>query len=128
MGQMGLRGVVRGKAKRTIVAADHDQWPLDLVRRIFKADRPNQLWKADFTYVTTWSGFVYVFFIIDVFSRMIVDWRTAKSMDAELRLGALEQALWVRKAKGNLSITPIIVTNIYRYVIMDRLVQQSKAA
>jgi len=102
MGQMGLRGVVRGKTKRTTVAADHDQRPLDLVRRIFKADRPNQLWVADFTYVATWSGFVYVSFIIDVFSRMIVGWRAAKSMSAELTLDALEQALWARKVKGNL--------------------------
>jgi len=72
MGQMGLRGVVRGKTKCTSVVSDHDQRPLDLVRRIFTAERPNQLWVADFTYVATWSGFVCIAFIIDVFSRMIV--------------------------------------------------------
>jgi transposase InsO family protein len=102
MRQMGIHGVVRSALKRTTVAADHDQRPLDLVRRIFNADRPNQLWVADFTYVATWSGFVYVAFVIDVFSRMIVGWRTAKSMSAELTLDALEQALWARKVKGDL--------------------------
>ena len=99
---MALRGVVRGKSKRTTVASDHDQRPLDLVRRVFRAERPNQLWVADFTYVATWTGFVYVAFIIDVFSRMIVGWRAARSMSAELTLDALEQALWARKVKGNL--------------------------
>jgi len=102
MRQMGLYGVVRGKAKRTTVASDHDRRPLDLVQRIFKADRPNQLWVADFTYVATWAGFVYVAFVIDIFSRMIVGWRAAKSMSTELTLDALEQALWARKVKENL--------------------------
>ena len=102
MHQMGLHGVVRGKPKRTTVGSDHDQRPLDLVRRVFHADRPNQLWVADFTYVATWTGFVYVAFIIDVFSRMIVGWRAARSMSADLTLDALEQALWARRIKGNL--------------------------
>ena len=75
MRSMGLHGVVRGKSKRTTVASDHDQRPLDLVCRVFHADRPNQLWVADFTYVATWTSFVYVAFIIDVFARMIVGWR-----------------------------------------------------
>jgi putative transposase len=81
---------------------DHDLRPLDLVRREFHADRPNQLWVADFTYIATWSSFVYVAFVIDVFLRMIVGGREARSMSAELTLDALEQALWARKAKGNL--------------------------
>lgn len=72
------------------------------MRRNFHADRPNQLWVADFTYVATWAGFVYVAFVIDVFSRMIVGWRAAISMSAELTLDALEQALWARKVKGSL--------------------------
>ena len=87
MHQMGLRGVVRGKKKRTTIASDKDIRPLDLVRRQFHADRPNQLWVADFTYVATWAGFVYVAFVIDVFSRMIVGWRAARSMTAELKIG-----------------------------------------
>ena len=102
MRQMGLHGVVRGKPKRTTVGSDHDQRPLDLVRRVFHADRPNQLWVADFTYVATWTGFVYVAFIIDVFARMIVGWRAARSMSADLTLDALEQALWARQVTGNL--------------------------
>jgi transposase InsO family protein len=102
MRQMGLHGVVRGKSKRTTVPSDLDPRPLDLVRRVFHAERPNQLWVADFTYVATWTGFVYVAFVIDVFARMIVGWRAAKSMSAELTLDALEQALWARRIKGNL--------------------------
>jgi len=102
MRQMGLQGVVRGKKKRTTIPSDKDIRPLDLVRREFHADRPNQLWLADFTYVATWAGFVYVAFVIDVFSRMIVGWRVARTMTAELTLDALEQALWARKVKGNL--------------------------
>ena len=102
MRQMGLQGVVRGKKKRTTIPSDKDIRPLDLVRREFHADRPNQLWVADFTYVATWAGFVYVAFVIDVFSRMIVGWRVARTMTAELTLDALEQALWARKVKGNL--------------------------
>jgi transposase InsO family protein len=102
MRQMGLHGVVRGKSKRTTVASDHDQRPLDLVCRVFHADRPNQLWVADFTYVATWTSFVYVAFIIDVFARMIVGWRAARSMSADLTLDALEQALWARQVTGNL--------------------------
>lgn len=97
MRHMGLQGVVRGKAKRTTIANDKDPRPLDLVKRNFTATRPNQLWVADFTYVATWSGFVFVAFITDVFSKMIVGWRVAKTMSAELTLDALEQALWARK-------------------------------
>jgi len=102
MRSMGLRGVVRGKVKRTTIASDRDIRSLDLVHRRFFADRPNQLWVADFTYVATWKGFIYVAFVIDVFSRMIVGWRAATSMNAELTLDALEQALWARKIKGKL--------------------------
>lgn len=102
MRQMGLRGVVRGATKRTTIASDNDPRPLDLVKRVFHANRPNQLWVADFTYVATWVGFVYVAFVIDVFSRMIVGWRTAKRMTTDLTLDALEQALWARRVKGDL--------------------------
>jgi len=125
MGQMGLRGVVRGKSKRTTVASDHDQRPLDLVRRVFRAERPNQLWVADFTYVATWTGFVYVAFIIDVFSRMIVGWRAAKSMSAELTLDALEQALWARKVKGNLIHHSDRGSNISLSAIANALLKQA---
>ena len=75
--------------------------PLDRVNRQFQASRPNQLWVADFTYVATWAGFVYVAFVIDVFARRIIGWRVARSMHTDLVLDALEQALWARAgAKG----------------------------
>lgn len=69
---MGLQGVIRGRKKRTTIPANQDPRPLDLVQRRFRVDWPNQLWVADFTYVATWSNFVYTAFVIDVFSRMIV--------------------------------------------------------
>jgi len=102
MREMGIQGVIRGRAKRTTIPADTNSRPLDLVQRQFRAERPNQLWVADFTYVATWSGFVYVAFVIDVFSRMIVGWSVSSSMNADLTLDALEQALWARKVKGYL--------------------------
>ena len=70
--------------------------PADLVQRQFKATRPNQLWVADFTYVATWGGFVYVAFVIDVFARRVIGWRVARSMQTDLVLDALEQSLWSR--------------------------------
>jgi putative transposase len=94
---MGLRGAVRGGAfKITTVADAHAQRPPDLVARQFTATRPNQLWVADITYVATWVGFVYVAFVIDVFSRRIVGWRVSTSLKTELALDALEQALHAR--------------------------------
>jgi len=94
---MGLRGVVRGRTCRTTVSDDSVARPGDLVQRQFRATRPNQLWVADFTYVATWTGFVYVAFVIDVFSRGIVGWRVASTMRTDLVLDALEQALWARR-------------------------------
>ena len=97
MRSMGLRGVVRGRTCRTTVSDDSAVRPGDLVQRQFTATRPNQLWVADFTYVATWTGFVYVAFVIDVFSRCIVGWRVASTMRTDLVLDALEQALWARR-------------------------------
>lgn len=97
MRQMGLRGAVRGGAfKVTTVADAASMRPSDLVDRNFNATRPNQLWVADLTYVATWAGFVYVAFIIDVFSRCIVGWRVSSSLRSDLALDALEQALYAR--------------------------------
>jgi transposase InsO family protein len=97
MRQMGLCGVTRGKAfKITTVADENAHRPADLVERKFVATRPNQLWVADLTYVATWRGFVYVAFVIDVFSRMLVGWRVSTSMKADLVLDALEQAVHAR--------------------------------
>lgn len=101
MAQMGLRGVVRGRRSPTTTVAG-DRRPADLVNREFVATRPNQLWIADFTFVATWSGWAYVAFVIDVFARMIVGWRVAATMSAELTLDALEQALWARDRDGAL--------------------------
>jgi transposase InsO family protein len=93
---LGLQGVVRGRRCKTTISNPKAEHPSDLVKRQFTATRPNQLWVADFTYVVTWLGFVYVAFVIDAFSRRIVGWRVSTSMSAELALDALEQALWAR--------------------------------
>ena len=95
----GLRGVIRGKSVRTTVPDAKAPCPLDRVNRSFRADRPNQLWVSDFTYVSTWQGFVYVAFVIDVFARCIVGWRVSSSMKADFVLDALEQALYARKGQ-----------------------------
>lgn len=96
MRDAGLAGAVRGRKCRTTIADDTAVRPLDLVCREFTASRPNQLWVSDLTYVATWQGFVYVAFVIDVFSRMIVGWRASRSLRTDLALDALEQALWAR--------------------------------
>jgi putative transposase len=96
MHSLGLEGAVRGRKCRTTIADDSADRPLDHVNRQFEATRPNQLWVADFTYVATWTGFVYVAFVIDVFARRIIGWRVSRSMHAELVLDALEQAIWSR--------------------------------
>jgi transposase InsO family protein len=98
----GLRGVVRGRRIRTTSADPAAQRPLDLVQRHFHATRPNMLWVSDFTYVATWRGFVYVAFVIDVFSRRIVGWRASTSLRSDLALDALEQALYDRDTDGPL--------------------------
>jgi putative transposase len=97
MGDMGLEGTVRGRRCRTTVPAHAAARPLDLVERNFSAERPNQLWVSDLTYVATWRGFVYVAFVIDVFSRRIVGWRASGSLRSDLALDALEQAIWERQ-------------------------------
>lgn len=93
MRQLGIEGVRGGKKCKTTIPDNKAHCPQDLVNRHFKADKPNQLWVADITYVATWSGFVYVAFVIDVFSRRIVGWRAMKTMQTDLILDALEQAL-----------------------------------
>lgn len=90
-------GVVRGKAVRTTISDPSTPCPLDKVHRQFRADRPNQLWVSDFTYVSTWQGWLYVAFVIDVFARRIVGWRVSRSMRTDFVLDALEQALHARQ-------------------------------
>jgi len=99
MRRLDLHGVRRGRSMRTTVADAAVPCPLDRVNRQFKADRPNQLWVSDFTYVSTWQGFVYVAFVIDVFARRIVGWRVSRSMRTDFVLDALEQALYARRAE-----------------------------
>ena len=97
MHAMGLRGAVRGRAWVVTTTADSGVTrPADLVDRRFTATRPNQLWVADFTYVATWRGFVYIAFVIDVFARRIVGWRVAASLRTDFVLDALEQAIYDR--------------------------------
>lgn len=103
MRSMGLRGAVRGRAfKVTTQVSESTLRPPDLVERDFRASRPNQLWVADLTYVATWSGFVYVAFVIDAFSRAIVGWRVSSSLRSDLALDALEQALHARPGTDGL--------------------------
>jgi transposase InsO family protein len=97
----GWRGVMRGKTVRTTVPDAKAPCPLDRVNRAFKAQRPNQLWVSDFTYVSTWQGFVYVAFVIDVYARFIVGWRVSSSMHTDFVLDALEQALYARQSQRN---------------------------
>jgi Transposase and inactivated derivatives len=78
--RQGLRGVRRGKGVRTTTPDASAPCPLDRVQRVFKAERPNQLWVSDFTYVSTWQGWLYVAFVIDVFARRIVGWRVSSTM------------------------------------------------
>lgn len=101
MRQLGIQGAVRGKTKRTTIAADDTTArPADLVDRDFTAPAPNRLWVADLTYVRTWSGFTYVAFITDVYSRRIVGWQASRSLKTDLALNALEQAVWERTRDG----------------------------
>ena len=97
MKRMGLQGVIRGKAVKTTVSSPATPCPADKVNRNFKAQRPNVLWLSDFTYVPTWSGFVYVAFVIDAFARRIVGWKASTSMQSAFVLDALEQALHARR-------------------------------
>ena len=97
MDDLALSGAVRGKKKRTTFPAEVSPRAADLVERNFTAAAPNRLWVADLTYVSTWSGFVYVAFVIDVFSRFIVGWRVSNSLHADLALDALEMAIWRRQ-------------------------------
>jgi putative transposase len=97
MRRLGLQGVRRGKVVRTTASNKALPCPLDRVNRQFKADRPNQLWVSDFTYVFTWQGWLYVAFVIDVYARRIVGWRVSSSMQTDFVLDALEQALFDRQ-------------------------------
>ena len=100
MRDLGLQGVIRGKPVRTTVSDKAAPCPLDQVNRQFHAPAPNRLWVADFTYVATWAGFVYVAFVIDVYARYIVGWRVSRTAHAGFVLDALEQAIHERRPVG----------------------------
>ena len=102
MQEMGLWGAIRGKKFKTTIPDESAARPLDLVKREFKAKRPNQLWVADLTYVATWAGMVYVAFVVDVFSRSIVGWRVSSSLRTDIAIDALEQALHARTLEEGL--------------------------
>ena len=104
MRQQGLRGVRRGKVVRTTISDGKTLCPLDRVNRQFPVERPNQLWVSDFTYVSTWQGWLYVAFVIDVFARRIVGWRVSTSMRTDFVLDALEQALYARQPEQDGSL------------------------
>ena len=97
MRQMGLEGAIRGKTIRTTVQDKATPCPLDHVNRVFYAPAPNTLWLSDFTYVSTWTGFVYVAFVIDAYARRIVGWRVSRTAHTGFVLDALEQALHERR-------------------------------
>lgn len=101
MKRRGLRGVVRGKAVKTTISDKAKPCPLDRVNRQFQAARPNALWVSDFTYVSTWQGFVYVAFVIDVYARRIVGWKVSSTAHTDFVLDALEQALHARQRVGD---------------------------
>lgn len=97
MRELGIAGTVRGKVVRTTFGDETAARPADLVDRQFRAAAPNRLWVADLTYVRTFSGWVYVAFVIDVFSRYVVGWQVSRSLSADLALDALEMAIWARR-------------------------------
>ena len=100
MRDMGLHGIRRAKSPRTTRSAPREQCPADLVNRHFAAFRPNELWVSDITYVRTFSGWVYVAFVTDVYSRRVIGWQTSTSLYADLALDALEMAVWARRREG----------------------------
>jgi putative transposase len=100
MGELGLRGAVRGKVKRTTIANPTAVKPADLVDRRFTPLAPDRLWVADFTYVSTWSGWWYTAFVIDAYARRILGWSVATTMTTQLVLDAVDQAIWTRHRQG----------------------------
>ena len=108
MRELGLAGARRGATRRTTIADPAAARPADLVERQFTSRRPDATWVADFTYVATWSGTVYVAFVLDAFSRRILGWRAATSMRTELVLDALEMAIWARGRQGVTDLTGLV--------------------
>lgn len=108
MAELGLAGVVRGKAKKTTIADPGAVRPADLVGRKFAPLAPNRLWVADLTYVSTWSGFAYVAFVVDAYARRILGWRVASTMATCMVLDAIEQAIWIRQQEGVFNLNDVV--------------------
>ncbi|MDT7769622.1 MAG: putative transposase, partial [Mycobacterium sp.] len=106
--QLGLTGAVRGKTKRTTIADPAAARPADLVSRQFGPPAPNRLWVADLTYVSTWSGFAYVAFVIDAYARRILGWRVASTMATSIVLDAIEHAIRTRQQDGIVDLKDVI--------------------
>ncbi len=100
MGELGLAGAVRGKVKRTTISDPRQPKPHDLVNRNFRPHAPDRLWVADFTYVSTWSGWCYTAFVIDAYARRILGWSVATTMTSQLVVDAVDQAVWTRHRDG----------------------------
>ncbi|GGQ34859.1 putative transposase for insertion sequence element IS986/IS6110 [Streptosporangium pseudovulgare] len=108
MGELGITSLVRGEARRTMIPADQAERPADLVRRESHTPVPNRLWVAGLTYVRTWSGWVYVAFVIDVYSRMVVGWQVATHLHTDLALDALEMAIWRRGHDSGADLSQLV--------------------
>ena len=115
MRELGLEGARRGRRHRTTIADPGAARAADLVHRRFSPARPDAVWVADFTYVATWSGTVYVAFVLDAHSRRILGWRAATSMRTELVLDALEQAIWTRTREGVDDLSGLVCHNDAQY-------------
>lgn len=108
MGELGLTGAIRGKPRHTTIADPAAARPADLVGRQFGPPAPNRLWVADLTYVSTWSGFAYVAFVIDAYARRILGWRVASTMATTMVLDSIEQAIWTRQQEGVFDLKTVV--------------------
>lgn len=108
MAELGLSGATRGRARKTTIADPAAVRPADLVQRRFGPPAPDRLWVADLTYVSTWSGFAYVAFVIDAYARRILGWRVAATMATSMVLDAIEQAIWTRQREGVLDLKNVV--------------------
>ena len=108
MAELGLSGAIRGKPRRTTISDPAAARPADLVQRQFAPPAPNRLWVADLTYVSTWSGFAYVAFVVDAYARRILGWRVAATMTTAMVLDGIEQAIWTRQQGGVMDLKDVV--------------------
>jgi putative transposase len=108
MAELGLTGAIRGKAKKTTSPDPGGLRPPDLVQRRFGSPAPNRLWVADLTYVSTWSGWAYVAFVVDAYARRILGWRVAATMNTTMVLDSIEQAIWTRQRQGVFDLKDVV--------------------